>query len=213
MFTALEQVFCRWGCPKYLRVDNGEPLASNKPSTTSALALCLMAYGIIVHTNRPGVPQQNGKVERQQGTSMRWAEVKRCTTLEEAQLKVQQAVIIQREQYPVSRLKGKTRLQVFPQLLEKQRPWEQATFEVQRVYDYLAQKQYIRKVSSGGQICHFAHKMSIGKAYYGQAVCLKFNAFTLHWETYAANGDFIKSTPAHYLSADKIKNMTVYSKN
>lgn len=213
MLAALQQAFHRWGCPKRLRVDNGEPLASPKHSTTSALALCLLAYGISVQTNRPGVPQQNGKVERQQGTSMRWAEVKRCATLQEAEQKVKQAVIIQREQYPVSRLKGKTRLQTFPELLQKQRHWEQAIFDAQRVYDFLAQKQYMRKVSMNGQITHFAHKLRIGTAYCGQAVCLKFNSFTMHWQAYAANGEFIKSIPADYLSADRIKNMTVYSKN
>lgn len=212
-FEALKGAFCKWGCPKCLRIDNGQPLASPEPSTTSALALCLIAYGIRVHTNRPGVPQQNAKVERQQGTSMRWAEVKQCQTLQEAQNKINQAVIIQRQLYPVSRLKGQTRVQVFPQLLEKQHPWENATFDAQRVYDFLAQKQYVRKVSSNGQITHFAHKPRIGAAYQGQTVCLKFNPFTLNWEVYAPNGDFIKSIQAEYLAANKIKNMTVFSKN
>ncbi len=212
-FEALRGAFCKWGCPKSLRVDNGQPLASTEPSATSALALCLIAYGIAVHTNRPGMPQENGKVERQQGTSMRWAEVKRCQTLREAQDKVNEAVVIQREQYPVSRLKGQTRLQAFPQLLEKQRPWQEATFDEQRVYDFLAQKQFMRKVSTSGQITHFMHKPQIAPAYKGQTVCLKFNAFTLNWEVYAANGDFIKCVKADYLCADRIKNMTVYSKN
>ena len=65
VLEALVGAFCKWGCPKRLRVDNGEPLASPLPSTTSAFALCMIAYGITVHTNRPGVPQENGKVERQ----------------------------------------------------------------------------------------------------------------------------------------------------
>lgn len=210
---ALVGAFCKWGCPKRLRVDNGEPLASPLPSTTSAFALCMIAYGITVHTNRPGVPQENGKVERQQGTSMRWAEIKKCQTLQEAQEKLNQAIIIQREQYPVSRLKGQTRVQAFPQLLEKQRNWEQTTFDAQRVYEFLAQKQYVRKVSRSGQITHFNHQPHISSDYKGQSICLKFNSFTLKWEIYSANGDFIKSINAEYLSAERIKNMTVYSKN
>lgn len=213
MFEALKPVFSRWGCPQYLRVDNGAPFGSPKSSTTSALALCLLAYGIRVVANAPAQPQQNGKVERQQGTSARWAEVKQSKSLEEATRKTQQAVLIQREQYPVSRLKGQTRLQKFPELASIQRPWQHMTFEVQRVYDFLAQKQYVRKVSKNAQITHFSHKMRIGTAYCGQSICLKFNAFTLHWEVYAANGDFIKCSPAEYLQPERIKNMTVYSKN
>ena len=83
----------------------------------------------------------------------------------------------------------------------------------QRVYDFLAQKQLMRKVSTNGQITLFMHKPQIAAAHKGQTVCRKFNTFTLKWEVYANNGDFIKSIKADYLSADRIKNMTVYSMN
>ena len=189
------------------------PAGGQWPTISLYRTFCHFSLGIVSYRLWDCGTQENGKVERQQGTSMRWAEVKRCQTLREAQDKVNEAVVIQREQYPVSRLKGQTRLQAFPQLLEKQRPWQEATFDEQRVYDFLAQKQFMRKVSTSGQITHFMHKPQIAPAYKGQTVCLKFNAFTLNWEVYAANGDFIKCVKADYLCADRIKNMTVYSKN
>jgi hypothetical protein len=196
-----------------LRVDNGEPFGSTRPSTTSELALCLIALGVEVRANSPASPQQNGKVERQQGTSMRWAEVLQCKTLEEAQRKLDEACIIQREQYPVTRLKSKTRKDAFPELYQNQRTWNPTDFKPQRTYDFLAKKQYVRKVSANCQITHFGHKSRIGSQYKGQSVCLKFNPFTLLWEVFAANGNFIKNLDAGYLAPHRIKNMTVYSKN
>ncbi|HPI08070.1 MAG TPA: hypothetical protein PLM41_16880 [Saprospiraceae bacterium] len=205
--------FCKWGRPLALRVDNGEPFGSTRPSTTSELALCLIAFGVEVRANRPASPQQNGKVERQQGTSMRWAEVLQCKTLEEAQIKLDEACLIQREQYPVTRLKGKTRKEAFPQIYQNQRTWTPADFEPQRTYDFIAKKQYVRKVSANCQITHFGHKSRIGSQYAGQSVCLKLNPFTLAWEVFAANGKFIKAIQAPYLASHRINNMTVYSKN
>lgn len=196
-----------------LRVDNGEPFGSTRPSITSELALCLIAYGVQVHTNRPANPQQNGKVERQQGTSMRWAEILRCKSLQEAQRKLDEACLIQREQYPVTRLMNKTRKETFPELYQNHRKWNEQYFDAQRTYDFLAKKQFVRKISANGQVTHFGHKARIGSHYKGQSVCLKFNPFLLVWEVFAANGKFIKTLQAPYLAPHRIKNMTVYSKN
>ncbi len=106
-------IFQQWGCPQKLRVDNGEPFGSPQTSTTSELAFCLLAFGIRVKTNRPAVPQDNSKVERLQGTSKRWSEVLQAQTLDEAQLKLDQAILIQREQYPVRRFRGKPACRCF----------------------------------------------------------------------------------------------------
>jgi hypothetical protein len=212
-FDAMAALFERWGSPGSLRVDNGEPFGSTRPSTTSELAMRLIGHNIGVSTNRPGVPQDNGKVERLQGTSVRWSEVLKCRTLDEAQRNLDEAITVQREQYPVSRLKGLTRAAAFPQLGTKRHQWDPSGFDPQRVYDFLSKKQYVRKVSGNAQVTHFGHKHRVGTKYVGQHVCLKFDAFALKWLVYAANGKFIKSMDAPYLSAVRIKNMTVYSKN
>jgi hypothetical protein len=213
ILAAMIVFFQKWGKPQALRVDNGEPFGSPEPSTTSALALCLIAYGVKVHCNRPHTPQQNGKVERQQGTSIRWAEVEKCFDMATAQAHLDEACSIQRERYPVSRLKGKTRIQVFPQLIDIKRPWLEHDFDTQRVYDFLAKKQYVRKVSSIGQICHFSQKYFVGDDYKGQYVCIKLDPFTVQWQISTNNGTFIRSWKADNLAVQKIKNFTVFSKN
>lgn len=213
VLAAMIVFFKKWGKPQALRIDNGEPFGSPEPSSTSALALCLIAYGINVHTNKPHSPQQNGKVERQQGTSIRWSEVEKCDNMTIAQEHLDEACAIQRERYPVSRLKGKTRLQVFPELLDKQRPWLPKDFDTQRVYEFIAKKQYVRKVSSNGQITHFSQKLFVGLAYKAQYVSLKLNPFVVSWEVNTANGQYIRSIKASNLSKLKIKNLTVFSKN
>ncbi len=102
---------------------------------------------------------------------------------------------------------------MFPELNEKIKIWTPDEFEPQRVYDFLATKQYVRKVSAAGQVTHFGHKHTVGAQSKNQSVCLKLNPFMIQWEIYAANGQFIKSLEAQYLAPSRIKNMTVYSKN
>ena len=50
VLAAMIVFFKKCGKPQALRIDNGEPFGSPEPSSTSALALCLIAYGINVHT-------------------------------------------------------------------------------------------------------------------------------------------------------------------
>ena len=45
----------------------------------SSLALWLAGLGVPVHWNEPHRPQQNGVVERSQGTTQRWVEPASCT--------------------------------------------------------------------------------------------------------------------------------------
>jgi transposase InsO family protein len=202
--------FEKWGKPLCLRVDNGQPFGSPESITTSALSLYLIACNIAIHLNRPHTPQQNGKVERQQGTSIRWAELSKCKDLETAQRHLEAACQIQRERYPVGRLGKKTRLEVFPELYHNPRTWQQEDFDAQRVYEFLAKKQYVRKVSSNGQITIFTERLFVGSHYKAQYIALKFDAFTVSWEISDANGQFIKSLKTQNLAAKNIENLTVF---
>ena len=60
--------------------------------------------------NKPRCPQQNGVVEKMQGTSARWAEVEKAANLSELQVRLDKEAILQREKFPVKRLQNKTRL-------------------------------------------------------------------------------------------------------
>ena len=213
-------IFKKWGKPKSIRVDNGEPFGSSISGVTTELALWLIGYGIHVIWNKPSCPQQNGKVERNQSTSRRWSEILKCPNLEVAQKRLDEAAAIQRDYFPVSRLKNKTRKEVFEQLYTIQRPWDEQDFDPIRVYDFLKTKKYIRKVSSNRQITHFGYKPGIGAAYKGQYVSLRFEVIpknqeepTLSWLIYDSVGKFIKKIDASYLSKQKLLNLNVMSKN
>lgn len=147
-----------------------------------------------------------------QDTTQRWAEVSKCKNLEDLQIKLNQQIKIQRETFPVVRLKNKTRLQEFPQLETSKRIFSPEDFNPQRVYDFLAKKIFTRKVSSAGQITHFGQKMSIGGIYKEQYVQLQLDKDKVEW-VITANHQAVKNAPAINLSPDRIINMTVFSKN
>jgi len=207
------EVFTKWGCPKALRVDNGEPFGSPEPSTTPALALWMIGHQVKMTWNKPGCPQQNGVVERMQRTSAAWAEIKKCTSIEQVQKRLDQAALIQREQYPVSRLQGKTRFEAFPQVKQIFRPCNNQQFKPQLVYDFLGQKVFTRKSSNAGQITHMGHRINLGAKNKKLAVSLKLNPKTVVWEIFNPNGLCIKQEPADYLKPKRILNLSVFSKN
>src|SRR5262245_63729085 len=95
----LRRILARWGRPARLRVDNGGPWGS-AADLPPELALWLLGLGIDMHWNDPHTPQQNGVVERSQGTSKGWAEPGRCGSAAELQRRLDEMDAIQRERYP-----------------------------------------------------------------------------------------------------------------
>jgi transposase InsO family protein len=214
------QIFKKWGKPKALRVDNGEPLGSPEPSTTTPLALWLIGYDIHVIWNRPGHPQDNGKVERNQSTSRRWSEIMKCPDFETAQKQLDAASVMQRDYFPVSRLKNQTRKQAFPEIYTVYRNWDDSSFEPMLVYEFIKTKKYVRKVSSNGQITQFSHQHAIGSPYKGKYVSLKLEVTlidntepVLSWLVFDSNEKLIKTLAAAYLTKQNLLDLTVMSKN
>ena len=207
-------VFQKWGRPGAFRVDNGQPLGNPKQTNTpSSFALWLMAHGIKMIWNAPKCPQQNAKVERMQGTTMRWAEIKACENIQQVQHKLDWAIQIQTFTYPVVRLNNQTRMEAFPRLITRQRKWKPLEVDAQLVFDFLAKKKFIRRVSSSGQITHFGKKPSIGAQYKNQYVSLIFEPQTRQWKIYDRKGNLIKFLSAQYLSLKNILSFSVFSKN
>lgn len=214
------QIFEKWGKPKAIRVDNGEPFGSPESSTTTPLALWLIGFGIHVIWNKPACPQQNGKVERNQSTSRRWSEVMKCPDFETAQKQLDEAARIQRDDFPVSRLKNQTRKETFPEIYTIFRPWDDSVFNPILVYQFLQTKKFVRKVSSNAQISHFGHKHNIGVAHKGQYVCLKLEVTIVEnaepvvaWAVSDSNEKLIKTMPITYLSKQNLLDLNVMSKN
>jgi hypothetical protein len=194
-----------------MRVDNGEPLGSPSHHTTSALALWLIGYDIDMIFNKPYCPQSNAKVERMQDTSARWADIEQATHLAQLQSQLDGQAQFHRQQFKVSRLQGKTRMEAFPDLETSRRVVDPESFQPQRVYDFLAKKVYTRSVSKVGQIDHFGNRTSVGVAYKSQYVQLRLDPLTCQWKVFAAD-QLIKTYSADTLSKEALLGMTVYVK-
>jgi len=80
--AVLRHAFQRWGRPQQFRVDNGTPWGSTGDLPTD-LALWLLGLEVDIHANPPRRPQDNGVVERSQGTGKRWAEPHACADAKE----------------------------------------------------------------------------------------------------------------------------------
>src|SRR5262249_10523303 len=87
--AVLRQTFRRWGRPWCFRVDNGTPWGSSGDLPTD-LALWLLGLAIATTANPPRRPQDNGVVERSQGTGKRWAEPGTCADATELQQRLQE---------------------------------------------------------------------------------------------------------------------------
>jgi hypothetical protein len=207
--SRLLDTFARWGKPGAMRVDNGEPLGAPTGQVTPVLALWLIAIDVDMIWNKPRSPQLNGRVEKMQHTTARWAEVHKARDLNQLQEKLDQALLCQRAQYPVQRLQGNTRLGAFPQLETSRRPYKHSDFQIERVYRFLSPKLYTRKVSATGQIRLFGQVFSVGLAYKHQYVQLRLCEDGQHWQA-LADYKLVKTIPATCLHAQRILHLTVF---
>lgn len=181
----LRQIFRVWGRPQAMKFDNGHPFSDPQKRFFPAIALWLIGLDIQVVYNRPRIPQDNAKVEKSQDTTQRWASIKQCEHFEQLESQLNQAILIQREQYPVTRLGGKTRLNAFPDLnpaLNRQkRPYCAGLFDLQRVYDFLQNSSWQRKVSSKGQLGFWDVRFTLGTQYQSQLVSILMDAPNQRW--------------------------------
>lgn len=207
----LISVFQRWGQCGAMRVDNGDPLGSPQPNTTSALALWLIGQAVDMIFNKPRCPTANAKVERMQEVSSRWAEIHKASHLLDLQTRLDQAACFHREQFGVSRLGGKTRLAVFPQLETTRRLYSTEGFDPKRVYAFIGGKVYARSVSQQGQIDHFGERTSVGRVHQGQSVSLRLGLDGPSWQVYLGDR-LIKTYPALSLSQARLESLSVYVK-
>jgi hypothetical protein len=118
------------------------------------LVLWLAGLAVAVQANPPRRPQDNGVVERSQGTGKRWGDPAFCATVAQLQTGVDEADRIQREEYP--NRAGRSRLEVFPELTHSGRPYtrdeEPTVWDRERARQCLAQFGVIRTVNGSGGV-------------------------------------------------------------
>jgi len=207
----LIETFARWGKPGAMRVDNGLPLGAPSGQLTPVLALWLIGIDVDMIWNKPYCPQQNGRVEKMQDTTARWAEIHQAVDIADLQVRLQASLILQRTAYPVLRLPRKSRLSAFPGLETSRRPYAATDFNLNRVHRFMTPKLYTRKVSGSGQIGHFGQVYSVGLSLAHQWVQLRLSADGQRWQV-LSDYKIVKELPAITLTQQWIQNLTVFQR-
>jgi hypothetical protein len=206
----LRRAFARWGRPAVIRVDNGGPWGS-AGDLPPELALWLIGLGIDLHWNDPHSPQQNGVVERAQGTGQRWAEPQQCATAAELQQRLQAMDVIQREAYPS--IDGQSRAAAFPDLKHSGRPysaaWERQHWDHRRVLEHLAGYAVARRVDKNGDVSLYHRPHYVGCMHRGQHIYVMVDPERVEWVFVDRQGRQLRSQPAEELQAERIRGLTV----
>jgi hypothetical protein len=193
-----------------VRVDNGAPWGATGGLPT-ALALWLIGLGVDVAWNDPRRPQQNGVVERSQGTAKRWAEPHTCGSAAELQARLGRLDEVQRAAYPAAG--GVSRLAAHPGLAHSGRPYapaaEAAAWDHARVLAHLAGVAVERRVGADGKVSVYDRPRYVGTRAAGRAVYLTVDPESAEWVASDAGGRTVRRLPADELSRDRILALAV----
>jgi len=198
------------GLPDRMRVDNGHPWGFRNDLPRD-LALWLIGLGVGMIWNRAACPQQNGKVERDQGVLQQWIEIKSCKDDIEVKVRLTRAAAIQRCEYPA--VGGRTRVEAFPALMTPRRSYDPAReaelWSLDRVDRFLSGLVVHRRVSRGGQISLYHRNFMVGKTHQGQEVHVKFDPVGREWVILTFTGQEIRRHPAPEINQAAIVGLSV----
>lgn len=210
MQQTLRLVFTRWGLPQRLRVDNGTPWGS-KGDWPTDLALWLIGLGVTMIWNPARSPQDNGVVERSQGTGKRWTEPNTCKDAGELQRRMEKMDHIQREVYPS--IGGRSRCQAFPGLQQVTRryskTWEKAHWDFSLVLSHMAEYSAVRRVDSKGQVSIYGRTHYVGKKHQGQDVFVQLDPVDREWVFATTTGVQLRRKAAEEITRARIQKMQV----
>ncbi len=202
---ALRYLLWRWGFILCFRTDNGLPFGDPTVQSLTPLNLCLRALGIAVKLNPRRSPRKNAKVERNQGTTARWADPEQCRDYLELQSQLNQAVTDQRENYHTRTCKGKTRAEQYPELFSNPRKFNPKDFDMKRVYEHLSSGSWQRKTSSVGVANMFGAIYQVGHPHRNKELTVLFEKNKIQWMFCdTQNGSVLKSLPAKNITEKNI---------
>jgi hypothetical protein len=201
----LRDAYTRWGLPGQMRVDNGYPWGS-KGDLPTDLALWVIGLDVAMWWNPPRRPQDNGVVERSQGTAKRWGEPHTAADAGELQSRLDALDELQRSQYPY--YQEQSRMQCYASLAHSgrlyQREAETRLWDWQRVAAHLGGYCVSRKVDQKGQISIYNRNHYVGTKHRQQRVWLLFNAETCEWVIANEHNQILKETAAEEVRAERI---------
>jgi transposase InsO family protein len=206
---ALRRAFERWGRPKALRVDNGNPWGSTS-GLPSGLSLWAAGLAVEMYWNHPYRPQQNGVVESTQGTTQRWVEPSQCANFAQLCRRVAEEDWVQREVYPAT--DGQSRRAAYPSLLNSgrgySRGWEKYGWDLSAALALLADYQVRRKVSNRGQLKMYNRTVYAGEAYGGSEVDVRLDAPSVQWVITDLQGQPIRRQPAAGFTQESVRDLS-----
>jgi hypothetical protein len=205
--AAMRAMFSLWGLPCGLRLDNGLPWGGGAGNDLpSPMALWLSGLGLALTFNPPRQPRYNGVVEKSHETSKRWSEPHNASTTEEWQQNADAMDRRQRESYPY--LRGRSRLEVFPQLKHSGRSystvWEEENWDVQRARDYLAGHVAQRRVDAGGRVSLYNRPYYIGSRHSKKMVFISYDPEACEWFVTEPGAGELRRLPAPEICRERI---------
>lgn len=188
-------IFNQRGMPEQIKVDNGRPFGDPQKEGLPTLALWLLGLGIVVIWNRPRTPQDNAKVERNQGVLGRWTEYKTTVSTKDLQRTLYREAQFYNTVFRDRRCNMTTRLERHPTMGHTGRSYAAELFEPQRVADFIATGSWQRKVSKNGQVHIGGQRFSIGKQHANQLLSVCFDAQHKVWIVKTDEGQELGRSP------------------
>jgi len=211
---AINKSFDRWGLPREIKIDNGYPFVNpHYMDIPSKSKMWWIGLGINVIQNTPGRPQENGAVECLQGVCCRWVNPAKIESLEKLQRELDEISDFQRNDYRIPAKSYKTRIQMYPELEQKARPYHPDLFDIDRVYQFLATQIWERRVKQKGSTHFFGQEIYLSVRFKNQDVYITFDPHSKQWVFRSANGNHLKSSTQAVPNEKQIKEFAIMSKN
>lgn len=196
--------------PWSFRIDNGSPWGSAGDWPTD-LALWLIGLGVEMIWNPPRRPQDNGVIERSQGTGKRWTEPGTCQDMHELQQRIDEMDRIQREVYPS--VQGQSRSQAFPDLPHSGRcyskAWEKREWSLKLVLEHLAAYSVLRRVDRKGQVSIYNRSHYVGQQHSGRDIYVMLDPIDTEWVFSTAEGMQLRRKPAEEITRERVMRLQV----
>jgi transposase InsO family protein len=206
----LRAAFGRWGLPGELRVDNGKPWGS-RGNWPTELAMWAIGLGVTMTWNRPRQPQENGVIERSQGTANRWCEPWTCDTPEELQTRLERMDQIYRASYPYKAVQSRTAY--YPGLTDSGHPYtiesESQLWDWSRITTHLSTYVVVRQVDPRGYVSIYNRNRYVGKIHQGKRVSVMYDPETNEWLFADAQGHYLSRKLADELSPQRVLDLDV----
>ena len=181
--VALRLAFTDWGLPKRLQVDHESVFFDNKTKSPfpTRLHLWLVALGVQLTFSRVGRPTDQGMTERShQLWSQQVIEGQHFPDWDILYQRLRQRRDFLNKQLPCTSLDGQPPLIAEPDAHFSGRAYrpeyEAQLLDLDRVYAYLSQGQWFRRVATHGIISIGGHVYSVGLKWQRQQIEVRFSA-------------------------------------